>query len=291
MRKLKRRMFAASLSMYVVAGGPLPGAPPAEPAPIRDNSFLLEEAYNQEAGVVQHISSFSRDRESGEWVFTFIQEWPVASEKHQLSYAVPIIRPEEENGGGTGMGDMAINYRFQALGGSYGKTAFAPRLSLLLPTGDEREARGAGGTGVQANLPLSLQLSESFAVHSNAGATIIESARNAEGDRARVAGVNLGQSVIWLARPRLNLMLEAAWSRLEEVVGQHETSPADSFFLGPGVRGAINLRSGLQVVPGLALPIGLGPSNGEGALFLYLSFEHPFARRRVSGGRVQTGGT
>ena len=27
---------------------------------IQDNSFLIEEAYNQEANVVQHISTFSR---------------------------------------------------------------------------------------------------------------------------------------------------------------------------------------------------------------------------------------
>jgi len=30
--------------------------------PIQDNSFLIEEAYNQESGVVQHISTFSHSR-------------------------------------------------------------------------------------------------------------------------------------------------------------------------------------------------------------------------------------
>ena len=47
------------------AEGPISGAPasavvsflaPIEPAPIQDNSFLVEEAYNQEDGVIQHIS-------------------------------------------------------------------------------------------------------------------------------------------------------------------------------------------------------------------------------------------
>ena len=51
----------------------------------------------------------------------------------------------------------------------------------------------------------------------------------------------------------------------------------------PGRRGARddawNLRNGLQIVPGLAMPIGLGPSRGDNALFLYLSFEHPFRRK------------
>jgi len=31
-----------------------------ESEPIEDNSFLIEEAYNQEAGVVQHISNLDR---------------------------------------------------------------------------------------------------------------------------------------------------------------------------------------------------------------------------------------
>lgn len=35
-----------------------------EPKKIRDNSFLIEEAYNQESGVIQHIQTFlyTRDR-------------------------------------------------------------------------------------------------------------------------------------------------------------------------------------------------------------------------------------
>ena len=45
----------------------------AEEKPIQDNSFLIEEAYNQEAGVVQHISFFSYFPESEDWVYTFTQ--------------------------------------------------------------------------------------------------------------------------------------------------------------------------------------------------------------------------
>ncbi len=36
-----------------------------ESAPIQDNSFLLEEAYNQEDGVIQHISYFRIEPQSG----------------------------------------------------------------------------------------------------------------------------------------------------------------------------------------------------------------------------------
>ena len=61
-------------------------APSAEPG-IQDNSFLVEEAYNQNFGVVQHISSFTRFWDSKDWNYSFTQEWPVpGNERHQLSY-------------------------------------------------------------------------------------------------------------------------------------------------------------------------------------------------------------
>jgi hypothetical protein len=46
--------------------------------------------------------------------------------------------------------------------------------------------------------------------------------------------------------------------------------------VNPGVRAAFDLPGGLQIVPGVGLPIGFGPSRGNDAVFLYLSFEHPF---------------
>ena len=50
-------------------------------------SFLLEEAYNQEAGVVQHIQALRREQRS--WFYTFTQEWPLGGQDHQFSYTVP----------------------------------------------------------------------------------------------------------------------------------------------------------------------------------------------------------
>lgn len=46
-------------------------------------------------------------------------------------------------------------------------------------------------------------------------------------------------------------------------------------FIYLGVWFAINLKSGLQIVPGLSVPIGIGPSEEEYGGLLYLSFEHP----------------
>src|SRR2546430_2035386 len=62
---------------------------------IMDNSFLVEEAYNQERGVVQHIATafYNVNRRAGPddeaWNLTFTQEWPVFSQTHQFSYTVP----------------------------------------------------------------------------------------------------------------------------------------------------------------------------------------------------------
>src|SRR5512135_403424 len=85
----------------------------AGPQPIQDNSFLVEEAYNQEYGVVQHISTFTREFNTHSWIYTFTQEWPVPGQKHQLSYTMSLLNNSDA---GAGVGDLAINYRYQAIG-------------------------------------------------------------------------------------------------------------------------------------------------------------------------------
>ena len=46
------------------------------PRRISDNSFLIEEAYNQERRVVQHIFTFMYDYLNHSWNASFSQEWP-----------------------------------------------------------------------------------------------------------------------------------------------------------------------------------------------------------------------
>lgn len=264
-----------SATLVSPLSGQNPGtSSPSSPPPIQDNSFLIEEAYNQEAGVVQHISVFTRTSGTGEWAFAFTQEWPFRSQRHQLSYTVPLQSPG--SGLGSGLGDVALNYRYQ-LGGEGESIFAAPRLSVILPTGDDARDRGSGATGLQLNLPVSVELSPHTVTHWNAGATITPRARNAAGDRATTRAFNAGASLIWLVRPTLNFMFELAWSRAESVVGSGQRMATDGLLFAPGLRSAINFSSGLQIVPGFAVPIGLGPSRGDRAILLYLSFEHPFA--------------
>src|SRR5205085_3623345 len=137
---------------------------------IQDNSFLVEEAYNQEFGVVQHISSFTRFWNSKDWVYSFTQEWPVPGDaRHQLSYTLLLQHTGALSGSGAGIGDVALNYRYQLVGNSHTRLAFAPRLSVLLPTGDTREGRGSGGVGWQTQLPVSFLVTPKLATHWNAG--------------------------------------------------------------------------------------------------------------------------
>jgi len=245
-------------------------------SPIQDNSFLVEEAYNQEDGVVQHISLFQR-LSTGDWASTQTDEWPLRSLKHQLSVTLAATHSGDVPGSGAGWGDTIVNYRYQLAGSGDTKYAVAPRLSLLIPTGSPVANRGYGGLGLQTNLPISIQLNRVFVTHWNVGATWVPRAENELHQRADSFGLNLGQSVVWLIRPRFNALVETIWSSNPQVVAPGRTEAQYNLFVSPGIRWAYNFSNGLQIVPGVGLPIGLGPSGGQTGMIFYLSFEHALA--------------
>ena len=242
----------------------------APPPRIEDNSFLIEEAYNQEAGVVQHIGTFRRSAD-GSWLSTFTQEWPAPAQRHQLSYTVPV---QSAGGAGTGLGDLALNYRYQALGRDEERLWLAPRLSLLVPTGSTRDGRGAGGPGVQVNVPLSITVSPFLVTHWNAGATLSR-ARTFGGVRGTSTSLNAGASAIVLLSSNFNLMLEGLYERNETLSDVGGIVVERRMTIAPGLRAAINLASGMQIVPGVGMPIS-GRTADDRDLFLYFSVERPF---------------
>jgi hypothetical protein len=250
--------------------------------PIQDNSFLVEEAYNQEPGVVQHINTFTRLLNSNVWAWTFTQEWPVPNHwRHQLSYTLTQTKPDPQMQ--SGFGDLLLNYRYQVSGTGETRFAFAPRLTLIAPTGSSRQGTGYGETGIQSCLPASFVISRALVTHSNLGGTWIRSARDTDGNTAASYGYFAGQSLIWLAQPRFNVLLESLWSSMHVVSGHNATQTQNTFSLVPGVRWAYNFRNGLQIVPGIAFVAGAGPSHGQNGIFLYLSFEHPLWRETKGG--------
>jgi len=231
---------------------------------IMDNSFLIEEAYNQEPHVVQHISTWQYDRKSKDWEFGFTQEWPLMSLTHQISFGVPILR----TGSSSGLGDIAVNYRYQAVMDPNGLSV-SPRVSILLPTGDADKNLGSDPTYVQFNLPVSYRASERLAVHFNTGMTLQPGARIPTGKKTLVSP-HVGASAIWLASGTFNVMMEwvSEWN-------DDGTGHDDVHVISPGARVAKNFGE-LQIVPGIAFPIQLNRPRGANQVFAYLSLEHPF---------------
>lgn len=267
---VEMRWFAIMLLALFCFGMSVP-VEAEEAKKIQDNSFLLEEAYNQEDGVIQHIQAYLYNRETRDWFYTFTQEWPVPTQTHQLSYTIPVTHMHE--GDNTSLGDIVLNYRYQLI--MKGPLAVAPRFSLLLPTGDERKRLGTGSPGYWVNLPVSIEIGEHWVTHWNAGALFTPNAKDVTGAKSDTWAYNLGASVIWLAEETFNVMTEVVWASFETVQPGGSKVRDTTFLVNPGVRFAKNYKSGLQVVPGLSFPIGIGSSHGEYAALLYLSFEHP----------------
>ena len=241
------------------------GARSQESAPIRDNSFFVEEAFNQETGVVQHISNLTTDSRFSNYVYTFTQEWPVVSEKHQLSYTIPLLI----YAGDFRVGDILLNYRYQLV--QQNNLYFAPRISAILPTGKRNDGNAA--SGFQINLPLSYEWKNAIAFHLNAGTTHLW--RKTDESHQYSMLLNYSGSAIWLINPHINLMTEVVYSALYRN-GEVDYVPGESLILNPGLRGAINFKSGLQIVPGFSAWFDV--LNDVNGFFFYVSFEHPFQK-------------
>jgi len=268
-RAQRRKLFALLVTAASLVAAP---AHADDVVKIRDNLFLLEEAYNQEPGVIQHIQSLQlRD---GEWSYSFTEEWPVPSDRHQLSVTLPLLGDDDDSE----LGDVLVNYRLQVLGaGGIGRVAAAPRLSLVLPTGDEAVDAGRGALGVQTNLPVSIDLDRAWVLHLNAGVTAIPDAHNAAGDTATTVDTAVGGALVWLPLRWANALIEVAHTTTATVTGPAMTTRETSVVVNPGLRFAVDFDSGLQVVPGVSMPIELAGDGGVAVLF-YLSLEHPLWR-------------
>lgn len=236
-------------------------------ATIQDNSFLIEEAYNQEAGVIQHINTWRRlDKD---WFYTFTEEWPAVTQRHQLSITIPYSWLRDSGDHQNGFGDLQLNYRYQLSFEGADRPAIAPRASLILPTGNEAEGLGSGSTGFQFNLPVSKIVTDNLTLHGNAGVTTFFDV-----DGHSPTNYNLGGSVIYAVNRDFNFMLEGLeeWTESVDETGRIQHDAA--FTISPGARYALNLEGGTQVVIGAAAPIRFENGNTDYGVLLYLSIEH-----------------
>lgn len=237
---------------------------------IEDNSFLVEEAYNQEPGVVQFIFNYQVFKKSKDSNFLFTNEIPLGSQTHQFSYGLPYNRLDAS--GDKGLGDIQLNYRYQLLADE--KLAMAPRLSLILPTGDYKKGLGTGSMGLQFNHTLSAQINPQLMNHWNVGFTYTPSYKETITDSSdSTLSFNFATSLVYLTSKTFNFMVEFVGNQNEALTSPGTKTTTNTFFVVPGFRYAINCPSGMQIVPGLGTPIGLGPSERESSIFLYLSLE------------------
>jgi hypothetical protein len=241
---------------------------------IQDNSFFVEEAYNQEPGVVQHIFNLpilftGHEKDISP---SFTQEWPIFTQTHQFSYTIPytfVRNGRWENG----LSDIRLNYRFQALMETERMPAFAPRFSFVVPTGDAGKGFGRNRLGYEVNLPFSKIVSDRWTINFNAGGSLFPAVKGHD-----LWNYNLGASAIYAVSETFNLMLETVAGWNEDVDRRRKIDRTTTALISPGARYAFNLPNDLQIVAGAAVPVGVTSDSPDWGLFFYLSFEHPFVR-------------
>jgi hypothetical protein len=240
-----------------------------QPFEILDNSFLVEEAFNQEPGIFQNIFGLRHDGDAGEAGFT--QEWPLFTQTHQFSFTVAAFGLDRS----WAFGDVMVNYRWQASMESAARPAFSPRLSIILPSGDAAKGFGEGSPGWQVNLPFSKQFGDAY-LHWNAGFTHLP---NADGDSTEhnLFTPHVAMSGIWRLRPMFNLMLETVFAWDEFIAGAGEERDR-VVTLSPGFRTGWNSGDN-QTIFGLAVPVTFAGGKADPGVFGYFSHELPFTPR------------
>jgi hypothetical protein len=282
---MKLSIFAAAILTALLSAKPhcVSAADERPIDVIEDNSFLIEEAYNQEAGVVQHIwnAIYTKSGRTHGWNFSFTQEWPVFSLDHQFSYTIPSVHLSDKGTRVSGVGDILLNYRYQALEEGDVKPAFAPRFSLILPTGNRKTGTGNNVVGYQWSLPFSKKVSDRVALHFNSGLTYSPHVKaptdtNGISPNKSLVAYNVGGSAIYALLPRFQLMLEWVGNFDQDF---NDAGKRERFFrstISPGFRTAIVNEEKLQIVAGLAAPIGLNRRTDNIGTFIYFSVEHDF---------------
>jgi hypothetical protein len=290
------------------------------PEHIRDNAFLVEEAFNQEPGEVQHIFNWINtwDRAPGvrarDFLWNYTMELPLGSQKHQFSFTTLMLSQFEKPDGGQatqagGIGDTFLNYRYQLLANDDFLWC-APRATLILPTGDERFGLGTGQLGYQFNLPIS-RYGDRFDFHFNAGFTYVpnvsafltpeiipggelpETGLPAPGNGSAFArrsprhdlrGYNLGASAFWKPRTDLHFFVEGLALWFDEIDDRGFRGQTTQVFVNPGVRYAICQFDEVEWVIGASVPVGLTRDTPDIGAFFYMSIEHSFRKVKKNGG-------
>lgn len=239
--------------------------------PVEDNSFLVEESYNQEPGVVQFINVWQKNVKGQDWTYTFINEIPVMGQQNQFSYELPVTHLAAVDD--TKLSDVKLNYRREFIRAD--KFVTTGRLSTSTSSGDYKKGFGRGAFGYEAALMVSVVVNDKWVQHWNVGYGIAPDAKNQTGDKADNSKYFWAVSNVYLVTDKFNVMLEMTGSVEQETAGRDYAPWSQSNIINPSLRYAVDI-SDWQLVPGLAFPINVGDQAGQENQFLaYLSIEGP----------------
>lgn len=236
--------------------------------PLEDNSFLVEEAYNQEPGIIQFIQVLQKSTKTKNWNYVFINEIPVVNQEYQFSYELPYIYDEAVDK--SQLSDIKINLRKEFLRAE--QIVTTGRVSLILPTGKNEENSGKGALGYEISLISSVKISNVWSQHWNIGYGITPKAKNSNNISENISKYFYAVNNVYFLTDTINFMLEAVASHSEEIVGVSSKTWNQEIILSPSIRLAFDV-SDWQFVPGLAYPMGVGASEGQSQVLGYLSIE------------------
>jgi hypothetical protein len=248
---------------------------------IEDNSFLVDEAFNQEKGVMQFISNFHWSNISLHCMtYAFRHEIPV-NNYHQISYTLQynFSQPFGKTNY-SGPGDISIGYTYLAAGKD-DWLMMVPQINFILPTGDPAKGLGNGGFGGKLGLALTKRLSRAVVTHYNISCTMIYKADyymktlQAESRKAE-RNINIktfATSLIWYPTARFNLMFESVVNLLNDVQANGSSIQVWQVTSNPGLRFAFDLKKALMVT-GVSFPFNFdNNSKDQTGFFMYLSLE------------------
>ena len=170
-------------------------------------------------------------------------------------------------------------WQYQALEEGPGKPAFAPRFSLIIPTGNRDKGTGNGVVGYQWSLPFSKKVASRLALHANFGLTYLPHVRSPLDNgqlspKRSLVSYWVGGSAIFALVPRLHVMLEWLGNFDQSINGAGKPERSFNPLISPGFRAAVVNEEALQIVVGIGVPIGLNRQAINLAGFLYFSIEH-----------------
>lgn len=243
-------------------------------AKIEDNSFLLEEAFNQDWGAYQFIQKYQTFEASKTYQYSFENEIPITDKKHQFSYEIPYQRAQDIEHGA--IGDITLNYRWQPL--NRDGFMLADRFGLIFPTGRVEKGSGAGVYGFEFMQAATMTVSDDFMAHWNFGFSILPHAKtDSTSKRRTLTSITTGASFVYLMKDDFNIMLEGLLESGQGLAEDGTKVNETSFTINPGLRYALDLVwKDMQIVPGISFPVELLNAPTEHGVFVYLSFELKF---------------